>query len=222
MLQPATLKFLKSLKKNNNKPWFDAHRGEYESSRADFARFIQEIIDAHGKKDSSIKNLTAKDCLFRINRDIRFSKDKSPYKTNFGASINAAGKSSWTHAGYYFHLEPGKSFTGGGIYMPPTDALNKLRQEIDYSYDDFKKIIQNKNFRAVYKDVDKSKEYMLSRVPKGYDPGNPAADYLRLKSFIAWIAINDEDLVSKTLVKKILKAFEALQPMIRFINQAMN
>src|SRR6188474_814776 len=102
MLQRSTLKFLKDLKKNNNKPWFDKHRKDYEAAKADFAGFIQEIIDQHGKKDPTIKNLMAKDCLFRINRDIRFSKDKSPYKSNFGASINTGGRKAMDSAGYYF------------------------------------------------------------------------------------------------------------------------
>lgn len=221
MLQPATLKFLKDLKKNNNKPWFDKNRKVYEAAKADFAAFIQKVIDLHARKDSSIKNLTAKDCLFRINRDIRFAKDKSPYKTNFGASINAKGKSAWDSAGYYFHLEPGGCFTGGGIYMPPGDALKKVRQEIDYNFADFKKLIASKKFKSVYGDLDKSKEFLLSRVPKEYEPDNPAAEYLRLKSYIAMIPISDKDLTSKDLVKKTVAAFESLQPMIEFINKSI-
>jgi len=222
MLQSSTLKFLKDLKKNNNKPWFDKNRKVYEAAKTDFAAFIQTVIDLHGKKDNSIKNLVAKDCLFRINRDIRFAKDKSPYKTNFGASINAKGKSAWDSAGYYFHLEPGGCFTGGGIYMPPSDALKKVRQEIDYNFADFKKLIVSKKFKSVYGDLDKSKEFILSRVPKGYEADNPAAEYLRLKSYIAMIKISDKDLTSKDLVKKTVAAFEALQPLIGFINAAIS
>jgi uncharacterized protein (TIGR02453 family) len=222
MLHTATIRFLKNLKKNNNKPWFDAHRKDYELAKADFSDFIQQVIDQHGKKDASIKNLVAKDCLFRINRDIRFSKDKSPYKTNFGASINKAGKSAWNSAGYYFHLEPGGSFTGGGIYMPPPDALKKLRQEIDYNFDEFKKLVTAKKFRAVYGDLDKSKEFLLSRVPKGYEPGNPAAVFLKLKSYIAMVEIKDADLTSKDLLKKTTTAFEVLLPLIGFINNSMD
>ena len=92
MLQPSTIKFLKDLKKNNNKSWFEVNRKRYEDAKSDFASFIQEVITLHGKKDPSIKNLIAKECMFRINRDIRFAKDKSPYKTNFGASINKGGR----------------------------------------------------------------------------------------------------------------------------------
>ena len=218
MIKESTLKFLQSLKKNNNKEWFDKNRKEYEAAKEDFAGFVQQVIDLHAKKDPSIKNLTAKQCLFRINRDIRFSKDKSPYKTNFGASINKGGKSAWESAGYYFHLEPGGSFTGGGIYGPPPDKLKAVRQEIDYNYAAFKKIINNKNFKSVYGDVDKSKEFLLTRVPKGYEPDNPAAEYLRLKSYIAMIKLKDADLISKNLVKKTADAFAALQPLIEFIN----
>src|SRR5690242_20492625 len=118
MLQPNTLKFLKDLQKNNNKPWFDAHRKEYDAAKSDFAGFVQKLIDTQAKKDPSIKNLVAKDCMFRINRDVRFSKDKSPYKNNFGASINKGGKQSISSGGYYFHLQPGQAFTGGGLWMP--------------------------------------------------------------------------------------------------------
>jgi uncharacterized protein (TIGR02453 family) len=222
MLQSSTIKFLKDLKKNNSKPWFDKNRKVYEAAKADFVNFIQSVIDQHSKKDPSIKSLLAKDCMFRINRDIRFSKDKSPYKSNFGASINKGGRKAMNSAGYYFHLEPGNCFVGGGIYMPMPDELKKLRQEIDYNFSDFKKILNAKKFKSVYGDLDKSDEFLLSRVPKGYLPENPAAEYLKLKSYIAMIRIKDSDLTSKGLVKKTADAFEALQPLIEFINEAIN
>ena len=222
MLHAATLRFLKELKKNNNKPWFDEHRKEYEAAKADFNTFIQIVIDKHSKNDSTINNLAAKDCLFRINRDIRFSKDKSPYKTNFGASINKGGKKAFSTAGYYFHLEPGQGFAGGGIYQPMPEELKKVRQEIDYNFADFKKIIGSRKFKTVYGDLDKSAEFLLTRVPKGYEADNPAADYLKLKSFIAMVSMKDADLTSKDLVKKTITAFETLQPLINFINEAVD
>jgi uncharacterized protein (TIGR02453 family) len=220
MLQPATIRFLKALKKNNNKPWFDANRKTYEEAKKDFEVFVQSVIDKFSKSDGTIKTLKAKDCMFRINRDIRFSKDKSPYKTNFGASINKGGKKSMK-AGYYFHLEPGQSFVGGGMYIPMPGELKKLRQEIDYNFNDFKKLISAKSFKSIYKDLDKSDEFLLTRVPKGYAPDNPAAEYLRLKSYIAFIKLNDADLTSKELLKKTLLAFKALQPLILFLNRAV-
>ena len=218
MLQSSTIKFLNDLKKNNNKPWFDKNRKVYEAAKTDFASFIQKVIDQHSKKDSSIKNLVARDCLFRINRDVRFAKDKSPYKSNFGASINKGGRKAENPAGYYFHLEPGGSFTGGGIWMPMPPELKKVRQEIDYNFSDFKKIIGSKKFKAVYDDLSKSAGYMLSRVPKGYQPDNPAAEYLKMKSYVAMVKVTNADLSSKDLVKKTVAAFEALQPVIEFIN----
>lgn len=222
MLQSSTIKFIKDLKKNNNKPWFDANRKRYEEAKADFANFIQQVIDGHGKKDKTIAGIKAKDCLFRINRDVRFSKDKSPYKTNFGASINKGGKKAFSTAGYYFHLEPGQCFVGGGIYQPEPDALKKVRQEIDYNFKDFKKIIGSKKFKSLYGDLDKSAEFILSRVPKGYEPDNPAAEYLKLKSYIAFFQIKDDELISKNLVKKTTEAFAVLQPLLDFINESLS
>ena len=138
MLQPSTLKFLKDLTKNNNKPWLDAHRNQYEAAKKDFETFIQAVIDRYGQKDETIREQEAKKCIFRINRDIRFSKDKTPYKTNMGASINRGGRKS-VFAGYYFHCEPGQSFVGGGIWMPMAPEMKKVRQEIDYCFDEFKR-----------------------------------------------------------------------------------
>ncbi len=221
MLRPATIKFLKDLKKNNNKPWFEKNRKLYEEAKLDFAEFIQKVIEQHGKNDASVKNIVAKDCLFRINRDVRFSKDKSPYKSNFGASINKSGKKAEHSAGYYFQVQPNRNFAGGGIWMPEPTELKKVRQEIDYNFADFKKIISAKKFKSVYGDLDRSAEFLLKRVPKGYEPDNPAADYLKLKSFVAISFFTDADLTSKDLVKKTVAAFEALQPLIEFINNSM-
>ena len=222
MIQTSTLKFLKDLKKNNNKAWFDANRSRYEDAKKDFEQFIQEVIEKHGRKDKTIVSLKAKDCMFRINRDIRFAKDKTPYKTNFGASINKDGRKSMTTSGYYFHLQPGESFVGGGLYMPMPEELKKVRQEIDYNFDLFKKITGSKKFKSFYKDLDKSDEFQLTRIPKGYEADNPAAEYLRLKSFIAFVHISDAELTSKNLIKKTLLAFETLQPLNDFINEAVN
>jgi uncharacterized protein (TIGR02453 family) len=221
MLQPATLKFLKDLNKNNNKPWFDAHRKQYEDAKKDFETFIQVVIDKHGLKDESIREQEAKKCLFRINRDVRFSKDKSPYKNNMGASIKLGGRKS-IFAGYYFHLEPGQSFVGGGIWMPMPGEMKKVRQEIDYCYDEFKKIVQAKKFTTVYGELYKEEGIGLSRVPQGFEKDNPAAEYLKLKSWIAMQSVKDAELTVKDLVKKTLVAFETLQPMVQFINRSLD
>lgn len=220
MLEPQTLTFLKQLKKNNNKPWFDGHRAQYEAARIDFQNFIQLVIDRLQQSDTTVTGTMARDCLFRINRDIRFSNDKTPYKTNFGASIKQGGRKSGL-AGYYFHLEPGSSFVGGGLWMPEAPALKAVRQEIDYNWDEFQAIIQAKDFKKVFGDVYKASDVSLSTVPKGYEKDNPAIDYLKLKSFIAETTITDEELTTASLHKKTVAAFEALQPLLQFINRAL-
>ncbi len=221
MLQPSTIKFLKDLKKNNNKPWFDSHRDAYENARADFADFIQQVIDRHSKSDKTIASLKAKDCMFRINRDIRFSKDKTPYKTNLGASINRGGKKS-IFGGYYFHCEPnGESFVGGGLWVPMPPELKKVRQEIDYCFDEFKSIVGSKKFKKIYGDLHRGEEMSLVKVPQGFEKDNPAADYIKLKSFIAMKNFSDKDITSKDLVKKTVDVFETLYPLLNFINRAL-
>jgi len=220
MLEPQTLKFLSQLKKNNNKPWFDAHRAQYEAARIDFSNFIQLLIEALQKSDTTITGITAKDSQFRINRDVRFSKDKRPYKDNFGAFIARGGKKS-IFAGYYFHLAPGNSFIGGGLWQPEPASLKKVRQEIDYNWDEFKSIVTNKNFKKIFGDLYKGEDMSLKRMPKGYAEDHPAISYLKLQSLIAEQKIADEDLTKATLHKKALNAFQALQPLLDFINRSL-
>ena len=222
MLSANTLKFLKDLKKNNNKEWFDLNRSKYETSKADFSVLINNVISDFGKKEPSIATLQAKDCLFRINRDVRFSKNKAPYKTNMGASIVSGGKKSIL-SGYYFHFEPGgNSFVGGGLYMAEPETIKRIRQEIDYSWVEFKKIIKHKNFIVEYDDLEKGEGMSLSREPKGYDKENPAIDYIKLKSWVATRTLTDEELQDKLIKKKIIHAFETLQPLVRFLNRAIS
>jgi uncharacterized protein (TIGR02453 family) len=221
MLQSSTLKFLKDLKKNNNKAWFDINRGRFEIAKKDFEQFIQTLIDKQGKNDPTINNFVAKDCIYRINRDVRFREDKSPYKWHFAAGISIGGRQSNNTAGYYFHLEPGGTYVGGGIWMPDPEHLRKLRQEVDYNYDAFKKILSAKKFKSIYGDLSDDPVYKLSRVPKGYEKDNPAAEYLKLKSYTAMIPIKDAELTDKSLVNRTVAAFAALQPVIDFINGSM-
>lgn len=220
MLQQTTVLFLKNLKKNNKKEWFDTNRVKYESAKKDVENLSAEIIKRLSAIDESIAHLQPKDCMFRINRDVRFSKDKSPYKTNMGVYFSKGGKKGNT-AGYYFHLEPGNSFIAGGLWMPLPVDLKKVRQEIDYNWEEFSKIINNRKFKNAFGDLDRSSEYLLSRPPKGYDVDNPAIGFLKLKSFIASFKIPDTDLASKDLVKKVVAQFESLKPLIDFMNRAI-
>jgi uncharacterized protein (TIGR02453 family) len=220
MLEPQTLRFLSALKKNNNRDWFEAHRAQYEAAKIDFQNFIQLVIDDLQRKDTTITGLMARDCMFRINRDVRFSKDKSPYKVNFGASMKQGGRKS-PFAGYYFHCEPGSSFIGGGLWMPEQTALKKMRQEIDYCWQEFQSVLKEKKFQSVYGGLYKSEEISLSSSPKGYEKDHPAIEYLKLKSFIAEKPVSDEELTLSSLHKKTVAAFEALQPLLGFINRTI-
>lgn len=220
MLQPSTTRYLKDLGKNNNKTWYDAHRGQLDRAREDFGAFVQTVLDKLGKKDQTIADLKAKDCTFKQHRDIRFSKDKSPFKDHMGAYISRGGKKS-PFAGYYFHYQAGHSFVGGGLWNPLPPELGKVRQEIDYNFDEFRKIIGSKKFRATFGDLSDAPEFMLKRVPKGYEADNPAAEYLKRKSFIVTKPVADAELHSKTLVKTIVDTFDTLHPLLNFMNRSI-
>ena len=221
MILPSTLKFLKELKKNNNREWFEKNRKLYDNAKQNFIDVTHEIIVQFGKIDPNIAHLEAKKSVFRLNRDVRFSKDKSPYKTNMGMFLSKSGKNA-THAGYYFHLEPGACFIGGGLYMPMPDILLKVRQEIDYSWKEFNKIISDKKFVRHYKELNPAKEYTLIRPPKGYDAENPAIEFIKMKTWITGKNISDAELMDKKLIKNTVNSFEALQPLVQFFNRAID
>ncbi|NCT94663.1 MAG: DUF2461 domain-containing protein [Chitinophagaceae bacterium] len=221
MLQNSTLKFLKDLKKNNHKAWFDANRKAFDAAKADYANLVNEVIKGLGKKDASIASLTARECVFRINRDVRFSKNKDPYKTNMGMYLSRGGKKS-LFSGYYFHLEPGgKSFAAGGLWMPEADVIKKVRQEIDYNWEEFKGIIHQKKFASLYQGLQRNEGMTLTREPKGYEKDNPAIEYIKMKSWVATTPFTDAQLTSEKLAKDIVAAFETLQPLIQFLNTAI-
>lgn len=218
MLQASTLKFLKDLKKNNNKPWFDGHRPLYEAAKEDVNGLVAKLIPAIAAFDKPIGELQVKECIFRINRDVRFSKDKHPYKNNMAAYFNKAGKKS-NLGGYYMHIEPGASFVAGGLWMPEPKILAGIRQELDYSFDEWKKITGNAAFKKAFpKGI--SSESELSRPPKGYDENNPAIEFLKKKSFVITAPVSDELLQSKNLVKEVAKTMSLMKPMIDFLNRA--
>jgi uncharacterized protein (TIGR02453 family) len=219
MLQPLTLKFLKDLKKNNNKMWFDGHRKQYDTVKADFLSLVEQLIQGIASFDKPIGNLEAKNCTFRINRDVRFSKNKDPYKGNLAAYFNKDGKKG-IGSGYYLHIEPGKTFAAGGIWMPEPTVLAGIRQEIDYSFTEWKKIVTDKSFRKIFPDGIKGD--VLTRPPKGYDENNPAIEYLKMKSFIVSSPFTDADVQNKNFVKELTKAFRAMKPMIDFLNTSLD
>ena len=217
MLQSSTVKFLKDLKKNNNRPWFEEHRKQYENAKEDFLSLTEKLITTIAVFDPPIANLKAKECTFRINRDVRFSKDKSPYKNNIAGYFNRKGKKG-NGAGYYLHIEPGQSFAAGGIWMPEPADLAKIRQEIDYSFDEWGKITANASFKKTF--IQGVKGEALVRPPKGYEETNPAIEYLKMKSFIVSQPFTDAQVQSKTFVKDVANTFKTMKPMIDFLNAA--
>ena len=220
MLQKETLAFLKALSKNNHKPWFDENRKKYETAKADFVALIDRLILEISTFDPSVSHLAGKACIFRINRDVRFSKNKAPYKTNLAASICSQGRQA-NFPGYYFHCEPGKSFLAGGFYMPLPEDLKKIRQELDYNFDDWKTILKEKSFKTNFPGGVEGTQ-SLARPPKSYDENNPAITFLKMKGFIVSKAIDDAELIDKGLVKKTVQSFKAMKPMIDFLKQGLD
>ncbi|HMK04815.1 MAG TPA: DUF2461 domain-containing protein [Ferruginibacter sp.] len=219
MLQPSVIKFLKDLKKNNNKAWFDKNRDQYESARLDFHFFLAQVIAAIAVFDNPVGTLSVKECVFRINRDIRFSKDKTPYKSNMAGYFNKGGKKS-NGAGYYLHIEPGRSFAAGGMWQPIPPDLAKIRQEIDYNFDEWKKLSRNTEFKKMFTGGVSSEDSLI-RPPKGYDDSNPAIGYLKMKNFIVSRSFTDAEVQNKNFVKDVAKTFRAMKPLIDFLNTAI-
>lgn len=218
MLQTSTLDFLKKIKKNNNREWVEKNRPLMEKAKADFEQMTAELIREMGKFDADIGPLEAKKCIFRLNRDIRFSKDKSPYKTAMGAYMNRGGKKLNT-AGYYIHTEPGNCFLAGGLWMPEPEPLAKVRQEIDYNLEEWEAILKKSSFKKYFKEGPDDTS-MMSNPPKGYDADNPALPYLKLRSFTVSMALSEKEMMSKGITKKIADAFKCMKPMIDFLNRA--
>ena len=214
-IQKQTIQFLKELKKHNDREWFHANKEKYECAKENFYAFIDALLKELAKFEPSVAELSAKDCTFRINRDIRFSKDKSPYKTNFGALLT--GKQNLHKAAYYLHLAPEEVFFGGGCYRPEPKTLKAIRQEIVYNADEFLSIIQAKNFKQYFV-LDNE---MLSKVPQGYDKDHPMAAYLKAKDMLALHNVAPEDIYSENFLPYCVKAFKALQPFNQFLNKAI-
>jgi uncharacterized protein (TIGR02453 family) len=218
MIQKSTLQFLAALRKNNNKEWFEANRKKYEAAKEDVKQVTEKLIQALGVHDKEIGQLLPKDCTFRINRDVRFSKNKAPYKTNMSCILSKGGKKAET-AGFYVHIEPGGAFVAAGYWAPEAKKLAAVRQEIDYNLEDWKKIISSKKFKANFENG-LSQEDVLQRPPKGYDADNPAIEFLKLKSFIVTKKITDAELLDKNFVKNITNIFTVVKPILDFLNEA--
>jgi len=218
-MEKETLEFLNKLKKNNNKVWFDAHKKEYEIAKNDMKTSVEKLIASIAQFDKSVGGQEAKKCMFRINRDVRFSKDKSPYKNNFGASISEGGKKSFSPV-YYLHIQPGNSFVAGGLYMPAAPQLNAVRQEIDYNAKEFLAIFKDKNFKKYFSGL--SDEDKLKNPPRGYTAENPVVEILKNKHFIVLHKLSDEKVLAKNFLPNVSEICKSIHPLHTFLKRALD
>lgn len=209
------LDFLSDLSLNNTREWMETERARYLQAKVGFEQMVERMIRGIAAFEPEISVLQPKDCIFRIHRDVRFAADKSPYKTNFGASINRGGKKS-PRPTYYLHLQPGESFVAGGVYMPQGDLLRRLRQEVDYNVDEFGAILNDPEFRRFYNGLKGEK---LKKAPVGFDVAAAHIEWLKHKSYIVMHALPDELVRSGNFEKHALEAFRALHPFNRFFDR---
>lgn len=213
-MQSSTLQFLRTLEKNNNREWFNENKTTYQEAQQDVVSFVEKLIEEMVVFDEEIGKADAKKSLFRIYRDTRFSKDKSPYKTNFGASLGM-GKGS-QRAGYYLHIEPGKSFLAGGIYMPESSVLKEIRKEISAFGEEFLTIVEKDEFRNYFRGL--SVEDKLKKVPQGFEKDDKMAEFLKLKHYIVTHPVSDEQLLNENAAKEFAKIYKAMKPLNDFLN----
>lgn len=218
-LSKETLAFLQDLEDNNNRDWLQANKQEFEKAKANFAEFVGELIVGISKFDTEVSGLAPDACIFRIYRDIRFSKDKSPYKTHFGAYISPGGRKT-NSPGYYIHIQPGgQSFLAAGKHMPEPKELLAIRQAVAEKTGEFLKIVENKKFAALFGNMHGES---LKTAPKGFPTDHPAVEYLKLKGFtVATPQERDEAVISADFSVNVVKTFKETKPLIDFLRRAL-
>jgi len=218
MLRKETLQFLKQLKQHNNKDWFAAHRDQYEAAHQNFEELAAEVLKATAKFDPTTKEITPAKAVLRINRDLRFAKDKTPYHPAFRLSLSQDGKLG-NAVGYFLHCEPGAAFVAGGLLGGTPADIKHVRQEIHYNWEEFRGLLHAKAFQSVFGDLQKTAEFSLKRPPRSYDAHDPAIDYLKLKTFAARHPLTDAELLADDLVATLTQAFRAVHPVLDFLNR---
>jgi uncharacterized protein (TIGR02453 family) len=220
MLQKETLQFLRDLKENNNKEWFDKNRKKYEEAKKDFLGLVEVIGLELQNIDPKFDFIPTNTKIFRINKDVRFSKDKSPYKTNFGAFLSKGGMKSGS-AGYYIHIEAdNNSGIAGGMYQPLPPQLQKIREHISENYDELEAILEDKSF-AKYFPTGPGGEDKLKNVPRGFNKDDQAAELLKNKSFTVWIPFKDSDILKENFIDQSLEIFREIYKLNKFLNEIL-
>ena len=218
MIEKSTLKFLIDLAENNNRDWFQANKKLFDAAQDNMTAFAGYLIGEVGKFDDSVAAIDPKSCVFRIYRDVRFSKDKSPYKVNLGAYISSGGRKSM-QPGYYFHIQPGQSFIAGGKHIPDGPETLKIRNAIAENTDEFIKVVEKKSFRDVFGELRGDR---LKSAPKGFNPEHKAVEYLKLKEFMAFGELHDDKfLTSAEFAKHLVKTIKEMYPLVAFLRQAL-
>jgi uncharacterized protein (TIGR02453 family) len=218
MIAKETMNFLRKLGKNNNREWLQANRPAFETAKEDFANFVSDLIGRIAKFDPTVGGLLPESCIFRIYRDIRFSKDKKPYKSNFGAYISSGGRKS-AAPGYYVHLEPGRSFLAAGKHNPDSSELLLIRRAIANSTDEFLKIIKARSFQKCFGEIHGEK---LKTTPKGFPGDHQAIEYLKLKTIMAYVEIHDDKFVtSREFPAYVASACKETKALVDFLREAL-
>lgn len=220
MLSKDSVQFLDDLKANNNRDWFLDNKKRYEVFKKDYQKLVGDFLDVMKPLDPSLEMLEVKNCTFRINRDIRFSKDKSPYKDHLGIWMSSGVKGN-NRSGYYIHIAKSGSFIAGGFYCPEAEDLKKVRKEIAYFYEDLEEILHNKNFKTAFGDFDRNENNLLKNPPRGYEKEHPAIEFLKLKSFETSQKFDIIEVTKEDFVAKMSKRLILLKPLNDFINRAL-
>jgi uncharacterized protein (TIGR02453 family) len=220
MITKEALQFLEDLIANNNTEWMHANKKRYDNYKKDYHHFIASLLAEMKPLDKTLEPLEVKNCTFRINRDIRFSKDKSPYKTNMGVwfTQNKFRKNS---PGYYIHFEKGNSFIAGGVWCPEPNELKQIRKEISFFYEDLEAIMNDNKFISEFGSLSRDESNTLKKAPKDFEPNHPAIEYLKLKSFTASTKIDDKLFLDKDFSKIVAQKLIALKPMNDFLFRAL-
>lgn len=217
---PTVLQFIDELIQHNNREWFAENKDRYEATRAYFETISSELIREIMKFDDDIAHVDAKDCIFRIYRDIRFSHDKTPYKNHYGVFIAAAGGRKSVRGGYYLHLEPSKSFVATGVWCPPPPLLKALRETVYENIDELTTIVQDPGFTKWFDgfyDDDK-----LKSVPRGFPADFEQAELLKLKHYMVEYTLPESILNSDNFVQEVAAIFKAAWPLNKFLNYTVD
>lgn len=223
MIAQQTLDFLDDLRRNNYKEWFHANRSRYEAAREDVLENASRLIEGINEFDPSLGYPDVSRAIYRINRNLRFSADKRPYKTHFGVVMNADGDRHSPLSGYYMHIEPGgMSVASCGIYITEDKAavLPLIRRAIDERWDEFSAIIGNPEFREKVGDLSRE-DRVLKRVPRGFRADSPAAEYLKLNHFYVWTELPDALVTSPDYIPRALELYRLMKPLNDFLNRAI-